>query len=175
MLLRFLDVEAGSVTLAGADVRALAADDVRRVVGLVADDAHVFGSDLRENLRLARPAATDDELRRGAAPGPPRRLVRRPAGRPGHLARRGTAPLVSGGERRRIALARALLADRPVLVLDEPTEGLDEPTAGPSSPTCSTPRPGAASSSSPTGSRASTWSTRCSSSPMVACASRRQG
>jgi thiol reductant ABC exporter CydC subunit len=128
VLLRFLDVEAGSVTLAGVDVRELAGDDLRRVVGLVADDAHVFGSTLRENLRLAHPGASDDALRAA---------LRRvhlgdwydglPAGLDTWLGERGA--LVSGGERRRIALARALLADQAVVVLDEPTEGLDPPTA----------------------------------------------
>jgi thiol reductant ABC exporter CydC subunit len=129
VLLRFLDPEqAGTVLLNGVDVCDLAADDVRRVVGCVASDAHIFASNLRENLRLARPAATDRELVA---------VLRRvrlgewydglPSGLDTPLGERGA--LISGGERRRIALARALLADQPILVLDEPTEGLDEPTA----------------------------------------------
>jgi ATP-binding cassette subfamily C protein CydCD len=128
LLLRFIDASEGSVSLGGIDVRGLALDDVRRVVGLVADDAHIFASDLRENLRLAQVGACDDDL--AAA------LVRArlgdwfralPAGLDTWLGEGGA--LISGGERRRIALARALLADQPILVLDEPTEGLDEPTA----------------------------------------------
>ena len=129
VLLRFLDPEdGGSVRLGGVDIRNLAADDVRRVVGCVESDAHIFASDLRANLRLARPDATDDELVA---------VLRRvrlsawfsalPAGLSTWLGEGGA--LISGGERRRIALARALLADQPVLVLDEPTEGLDSPTA----------------------------------------------
>jgi thiol reductant ABC exporter CydC subunit len=129
LLLRFLDPEdANTVLLNGIDVRQLASNDVRRIVGYVADDAHIFASDLRENLRLARTTAGDDELVAAL------RRVRLgewydnlPAGLSTPLGERGA--LVSGGERRRIALARAVLADQPILILDEPTEGLDGPTA----------------------------------------------
>lgn len=128
VLLRFLDVSDGRLLLGGVDAADLAADDVRRVVGLVADDAHIFGSTLRENLRLARPGADDPslvEVLQRAHLG--RWYAGLPAGLDTWLGEGGS--LVSGGERRRLALARALLADQPVLVLDEPTEGLDGPTA----------------------------------------------
>jgi thiol reductant ABC exporter CydC subunit len=129
VLLRFLDPEqAGTVLLNGVDVCDLAVDDVRRVIGCVASDAHIFASNLRENLRLAQPAASDRELIA---------VLQRvrlgewydglPASLDTPLGERGA--LISGGERRRIALARALLANQPILVLDEPTEGMDEPTA----------------------------------------------
>ena len=129
LLLRFLDPEdRGTVLLNGVDVCDLAADDLRRVIGYVAGDAHIFASDLRENLRLAKPGAADDELiaalyrvRLGEW------YEALPAGLATFLGESGA--LISGGERRRIALARALLADQPILVLDEPTEGLDGPTA----------------------------------------------
>jgi len=128
LLLRFLDPCAGSVTIGGVDVRRLSVDDVRGVIGHVADDTHLFHSDLRENLRLASAEAADadlvDALRR-AGLGP--WFAALPDGLATWLGERGGT--LSGGERRRIALARALLADQPILVLDEPTEGLDPASA----------------------------------------------
>ncbi|MEU0388049.1 thiol reductant ABC exporter subunit CydD [Streptomyces chartreusis] len=128
VLLRFLDAEAGSYTLAGVDAYALRGDDVRRLVGLCAQDAHLFDSSLRENLLLARKDATEDDLR--AALGRAR-LLDWAGGLPDGLdtlvGEHGAR--LSGGQRQRLALARALLADFPVLVLDEPAEHLDLPTA----------------------------------------------
>jgi len=128
VLLRFLDVRAGQVLLDGVDAARLAGDDVRSVVGLVGDDEHVFATTLRENLRLAAPGSSDDDMWRALHRV---RLDAWAASLPAGLDSRlgdGGEP-VSGGERRRLALARALLGDVRVLVLDEPTEGLDEDTA----------------------------------------------
>ncbi|MFF4650313.1 thiol reductant ABC exporter subunit CydD [Streptomyces sp. NPDC001380] len=132
VLLRFLDPAAGSVTLGefpqAVDSRALDGDDVRRTVGLCAQDAHLFDSSLRENLRLARPGADDADLRRVLAAA---RLLTwvdsLPEGLDTMVGEHGAR--LSGGQRQRLALARALLADFPVLVLDEPAEHLDLPTA----------------------------------------------
>ncbi|MFD7595045.1 thiol reductant ABC exporter subunit CydD [Kitasatospora sp. NPDC059812] len=132
-LLRFLEPSAGTVTFAdgrpqAVDSRALAGEDVRRVIGLCAQDAHVFDSSLRENLRLARPGATEDDLRAALAAA---RLLdwtlTLPDGLDTMVGEHGAR--LSGGQRQRLALARALLADFPVLVLDEPAEHLDLPTA----------------------------------------------
>ncbi|MFD4660217.1 thiol reductant ABC exporter subunit CydD [Kitasatospora sp. NPDC058444] len=132
-LLRFLEPSAGTVTFAdgrpqAVDSRALAGESVRRVIGLCAQDAHVFDSSLRENLRLARPEAEEDELRAALAAA---RLLEWTEGLPDGLdtmvGEHGAR--LSGGQRQRLALARALLADFPVLVLDEPAEHLDLPTA----------------------------------------------
>ncbi|WDV52943.1 thiol reductant ABC exporter subunit CydD [Streptomyces coeruleorubidus] len=128
VLLRFLDADAGSYTLAGVDAYALHGDDVRKLVGLCAQDAHLFDSSLRENLLLAKKDATEDELRAvlGRA-----RLLDWAGGLSDGLdtlvGEHGAR--LSGGQRQRLALARALLADFPVLVLDEPAEHLDLPTA----------------------------------------------
>ncbi|MFE2539912.1 thiol reductant ABC exporter subunit CydD [Actinacidiphila glaucinigra] len=121
VLLRFLDVEEGTYTLAGTDATALDGDAVRRMVGLCAQDAHAFDSTVRENLRLARPGADDAELRKALAAARLDLDLDLPVGEHGTR--------LSGGQRQRLALARALLADFPVLVLDEPAEHLDLATA----------------------------------------------
>ncbi|MGW4020487.1 thiol reductant ABC exporter subunit CydD [Streptomyces sp. NPDC005009] len=127
-LLRFLDPDAGAYTLAGVDAYALDGDDIRRLVGLCAQDAHLFNSSVRENLLLARKDATEDELRDALGRA---RLLEWADGLPDGLdtlvGEHGAR--LSGGQRQRLALARALLADFPVLVLDEPAEHLDLPTA----------------------------------------------
>ncbi|MFJ4680934.1 thiol reductant ABC exporter subunit CydD [Kitasatospora sp. NPDC088783] len=128
-LLRFVEPSAGAVLLAGrTDTRELAGEDVRRVVGLCAQDAHVFDSSVRENLRLARPDADEAALRAALAQA---RLLAWVDGLPEGLdtmvGEHGAR--LSGGQRQRLALARALLADFPVLVLDEPAEHLDVATA----------------------------------------------
>jgi ATP-binding cassette subfamily C protein CydCD len=103
-------------------------DDVRRCVGLVDDDPHVFASTVFENVRLARPDATEADVERALRAvhlGP--WLDGLPDGLDSLLGD-GHAH-VSGGERARIGMARAVLADLPVLVLDEPTAHLDSGTA----------------------------------------------
>ncbi|WP_033321258.1 thiol reductant ABC exporter subunit CydD [Streptomyces yerevanensis] len=128
VLLRFLDADAGTYTLGGVDAYDLGSDDVRRLVGLCAQDAHLFDSSVRENLLLARKDATEDELR--DALGRARLLDwadTLPEGLDTLIGEHGAR--LSGGQRQRLALARALLADFPVLVLDEPAEHLDLPTA----------------------------------------------
>ncbi|MFF8906015.1 thiol reductant ABC exporter subunit CydD [Streptomyces olivaceoviridis] len=128
VLLRFLDPETGSYTLAGVDACALDGDDVRRFVGLCAQDAHLFDSSVRENLLLARKDATEADLRGALARA---RLLdwvdALPDGLDTLVGEHGAR--LSGGQRQRLALARALLAGFPVLVLDEPAEHLDLPTA----------------------------------------------
>jgi thiol reductant ABC exporter CydC subunit len=126
--LRFLPYAAGSVALNGVEIAGLTGEDCRRVVGLVSQDAHVFDSTLEENLRLARRDATSEQLREALARA---RLLdwaeRLPAGMATELGERGAR--MSGGQRQRLAIARALLADFPVLIVDEPGEHLDTATA----------------------------------------------
>ncbi|MFJ4362078.1 thiol reductant ABC exporter subunit CydD [Streptomyces massasporeus] len=128
VLLRFLDAQEGSYTLAGVDAYGLRSDDVRGLVGLCAQDAHLFDSSLRENLLLARKDAGEEHLRAALSRA---RLLdwadSLPDGLDTLVGEHGAR--LSGGQRQRLALARALLADFPVLVLDEPAEHLDLPTA----------------------------------------------
>ncbi|MEV5710972.1 thiol reductant ABC exporter subunit CydC [Actinoallomurus sp. NPDC052274] len=128
VLLRFLAHESGLVTLNGVELSELAGDDVRRVVGLCGQDAHLFDTTIGENLRLARRSATDEEIRDALRRA---RLLdwveTLPRGLDTRVGEEGAQ--VSGGQRQRIALARALLADFPVLLLDEPAEHLDVATA----------------------------------------------
>ncbi|AEW95557.1 MULTISPECIES: thiol reductant ABC exporter subunit CydD [Streptomycetaceae] len=127
-LLRFVDAERGTYTLGGTEASRLDGDDVRRMVGLCAQDAHIFDSTIRENLRMARPDADDALLRAVLADA---RLLgwvnSLPEGLDTFVGEHGAR--LSGGQRQRLALARALLAGFPVLVLDEPAEHLDLATA----------------------------------------------
>jgi ABC-type multidrug transport system fused ATPase/permease subunit len=116
------------VTLAGRDLREYRQEDVRRVVAVAGQESHLFSASIRDNVRLARPEASDAELEEAlrrariwgwvsALPDGWNTLVGEEGGE------------LSGGQRQRIVVARALLADAPVLVLDEPTAHLDPPTA----------------------------------------------
>jgi ABC-type multidrug transport system fused ATPase/permease subunit len=128
VLLRFLSYEGGSVTLDGTELSALAGDDVRRVIGLAAQDAHLFDTTLRENVRLARRDASEEEIREALERA---RLLawvdELPAGLDTEVGEHGAR--LSGGQRQRLALARVMLAGFPVLILDEPGEHLDISTA----------------------------------------------
>jgi len=127
-LLRFLPVEAGSFLVNGIAAERLAGDEVRELLAWVPQDPYLFGASVAANLRLASPSATDQELEEqlellGLGPW----LRRLPGGLRCELGERGTT--VSGGERQRLGLARALLSRRPVLLADEVTAHLDSGTA----------------------------------------------
>ena len=128
VLLRFLPYQAGSVALQGVEISDLCGDEYRRVIGLVSQDAHIFDTTLEENLRLARREATPEDLRAALKRA---RLLDWTDGLPAALATRVGAhgERISGGQRQRLAVARALLANFPVLVVDEPGEHLDTATA----------------------------------------------
>jgi len=128
LLVRFLDPTGGRITLDGVDLRRIAPDRVREIVGYLPEDAYLFDTTIAANLRIARPDATAGDLR--AVLGQARLLDWVDSlsdGLDTLVGEHGTA--LSGGQRRRLALARALLADFQVLILDEPTEHLDDETA----------------------------------------------
>jgi ATP-binding cassette, subfamily C, bacterial CydC len=128
LLLRFLNPDAGRVTIAGHDLRDYLQRDARRMIALAGQEAHLFDSTIRANLLLARPGATDAELEQALDRARIGDWVRSlPDGLETLVGEEGVR--LSGGQRQRIVVARALLADAPVLVLDEPAAHLDPETA----------------------------------------------
>ncbi len=125
LLVRFYDPDAGTIRIDGRDLRNLPLTDLRRAILLVDQAPYLFHASVRENIAYAKPDATDDEIARAAqAASIHERILALPDGYGTIIAERGQT--LSAGERQRIALARALLADPKVLILDEPTSALDE-------------------------------------------------
>ena len=121
---RFWDVGSGSVTIGGADVRALPTAEVMAMTSMVFQDVYLFDTTIRENLRVARPEATDAELEEAARRARLDRVVEAlPRGWDTKVGPGGLS--LSGGERQRVSIARAFVKDAPILLLDEITSALD--------------------------------------------------
>ncbi|MBY0338681.1 MAG: ATP-binding cassette domain-containing protein, partial [Acetobacteraceae bacterium] len=127
LLLRLAAPQAGRITLGGADLSTLAAEDVRTRVAVLSQNARLFDASIADNLRVAAPGAPDAALWRVLAKAGMAETVRALPDGLATLCGEGGAKF-SGGQARRLALARALLPPARILVLDEPTTGLDEET-----------------------------------------------
>ena len=124
MLLRFYDPQAGRVMIDGIDLRHCEPQALRRALALVSQEPVIFAASVADNLRFGRPDATPDEIRAACAAAHADEFIERlPQGYDTELGERGVR--LSGGQRQRLAIARAILADRPILLLDEATSALD--------------------------------------------------
>ena len=128
LILRFEPPETGRITIGGVPVERLKAADLRRRIVAVPQHVHLFTATVAENLRLADPGATPGDLEAVCRVAQIHDfLAAQPAGYDTYAGAAGLK--LSGGQVRRLAVARALLKDAPIMILDEPTEGMDRETA----------------------------------------------
>ncbi|MDA8219201.1 MAG: thiol reductant ABC exporter subunit CydC [Dehalococcoidales bacterium] len=124
VLLRFWDCTDGEILLAGRDLREYRQEDARRLFAVVSQRTHLFNASIRDNLLIARPGASEEEMVRAAERAQLHSFVQTlPRGYDTWVGEQGLS--LSGGERQRVAIARALLKDAPILILDEATAHLD--------------------------------------------------
>lgn len=124
LLLRFADVQEGSITIDGQDIRSVTLESLYRAIAYVPQDPFLFHRSLRENIAYGKPDATDSEILHAAKQAHALEFIEQlPEGLDTIVGERGVK--LSGGQRQRIAIARAILKDAPILILDEATSALD--------------------------------------------------
>ena len=122
--MRLYDPTKGGILLDGIDLREIRLSDLRRQFSIVLQEPILFSTSVAENIAYARPSATNEEIVFAARLADAHEFITRlPQGYETSVGERGTT--ISGGERQRIALARAFLRDAPILILDEPTSSVD--------------------------------------------------
>ena len=127
LLQRLWDPVEGSIKIDGQDLRGVTLESLRRSIGVVFQESLLFNRSIRENLRIGRYNATDEELERACRLADAHEfIIRQPQGYDTVVGERGAT--LSGGQRQRLAIARALLKDAPILILDEATSALDAAT-----------------------------------------------
>ena len=127
LLPRFYDVDSGSISIDGHDVRQLTQGSLRRSIGIVQQDVFLFADTIRENIRYGRPGASDEEVERAARQAEIYDdIMAMPDGFDTYVGERGA--LLSGGQKQRVSIARIFLKNPPILILDEATSALDSVT-----------------------------------------------
>jgi ATP-binding cassette subfamily C protein CydC len=127
LLMRFYECEAGDILLGGQNITGYASEKLRSWIGVIAQDTYLFNASIRDNLVIADPEAQDDALYEALKNARLDEFVRSlPQKLETQVGQAGMK--LSGGQARRLAIARAILKKAPVLILDEPTEGLDQET-----------------------------------------------
>jgi ATP-binding cassette subfamily B protein len=127
LLLRFYEIQAGSITIDGIDLRAIVLYDLRRAIGLVSQDVFLFHGSVRENIAYGNNQATEEEIIEAAKMAEAHEFIMElPQGYDTVVGERGQK--LSGGQRQRLSIARAILKNPPILILDEATSAVDNET-----------------------------------------------